>query len=216
MDFKRQQLSWSKWAKSWSSGRHFTLEVENGRLGSSSVFWFGLSSHLLQEPPGWSPTQGSSQGSHITPGQVMPPDCIWYCLCVPELHKAVCKQAELGRCQEEGGQGHPAGLGGCRAALQHRIPCAGTARPSGADGLSATVQHLLWCSSRAKYGSPPAPEYWISAGCHLPPVSDQWQGAAHGDTRTGDWLVQEGLLGPAQQCLCSHKSAWHQHREHSR
>lgn len=30
MDFKRQRLSQSRWAKSWSSGRNFTLEMENG------------------------------------------------------------------------------------------------------------------------------------------------------------------------------------------
>lgn len=36
-------------------------------------------------------------------------------------------------------------------------------------------------------------------------------------TETLHWgPAQEGMLGPAQQCLCCHKSAWHQCKEHSR
>ena len=32
MDLKRQLLSWSEWAKSWSSDQHFTLEMEKAQL----------------------------------------------------------------------------------------------------------------------------------------------------------------------------------------
>lgn len=120
---------------------------------------------------------------------------VWYSRCVPELHRAVCKQAEL-----EGAQRGSVTRGGrtgssCRtgAACQHRIPCAETARPSGADGLAVcSVQHALRCSSRAEYGSPPALEYWKGAGV------------------TWHWWVSRGRVCPWRHSLwdCS----WHGRR----
>lgn len=222
MGLKRRLLTWSKPAKSWSSGRHFTLEIAESQLTLQLVpmlVW------VLLCPWGGHLHQGSSWTSHVPPGQARPPVYMSHHICVRWLHQAAHKQVVLERCPKRGCNKRRGG----RVFLQvweHE----GSHVPRQPGHLEQLSRGLSVCCGPT---SPPVHQgEWGAKFCkvHKMPWGTrgftisgqtvlQWEGvtdAAHGGTRSLDLLLPLAAgrgcwaAGPACQCSRSyHKSVWH-------